>query len=798
MANEFIARNGIFALSDSQVTGSLKVSNGITGSLFGTSSWAVSASNALTASFLGSTTNAFLQNGNSFGTTALLGTNDNQSLALETNGSTKMFISSSGNVGLNTSAPDTKLHIEDVTKVLTGNVSGVAQGTLALVTTDAQAADIGGSLIFGGNYINASQTRIAYAGIAGRKSNSTSINADGYLSFLTWRSTGLTEAMRITAAGSVGINTTSPTLGTLQVNGNVHATSYTGSLFGTSSWAVNSVTSSYPLKVSGSSIFSTHTDSAAGGTNASTTHSIFIGRGAGDGATTANNSTFIGYAAGQSATNANNSTFIGNTVGVTATNAYNSFFFGTSAGYAAGNANDSNFFGASAGGYATSASFSNFIGNTAGNKAASASYSNLIGFHAGYNPSFAAGTGIKSNNIIIGTNITLPDGTQDSVNIGGIIFATGSYATTAGNPYSGSVNTGRVGIGKVTPSVTLDISGSTTVTGSLNVSQGITGSLFGTASWAVSASWAPGGGGSSITVQDEGSTLTTALTSLNFVGSGVAATNSGGAVTVTIAGAGGSAFPYTGSAEITGSLRVTGPLFVTGSDAIINSITVGRGAGNFTTNTVIGSGSLINNTTGEQNTAIGSRALRDNSTGNGNVAVGSDTGILVTTGNYNTLIGNEAGRDLTTGDSNTLIGNSLKYNPAGSAFNGSYTLGIGKFTSSGEGRLPHIWAPAEGSVTNGGTGTLLRLDPGKYSGFFIEYVIDDTGGNMRSGTLKGIFKGDMSAIQWAEVDALTIGNTSAAIFTVVDSGTGYLDVLLDNNIGSTIYHSFTSRLILRN
>jgi hypothetical protein len=45
--------------------------------------------------------------------------------------------------------------------------------------------------------------------------------------------------------------------------------------------------------------------------------------------------------------------------------------------------------------------------------------------------------------------------------------------------------------------------------------------------------------GPSITVQDEGSTLTTALTSLNFTGSGVTATNTGGAVTVAVSGGGG-------------------------------------------------------------------------------------------------------------------------------------------------------------------------------------------------------------------------------------------------------------------
>jgi hypothetical protein len=44
---------------------------------------------------------------------------------------------------------------------------------------------------------------------------------------------------------------------------------------------------------------------------------------------------------------------------------------------------------------------------------------------------------------------------------------------------------------------------------------------------------------SSLTVQDEGSTLTSAATSLNFTGAGVTATNSGGAVTVAISGGGG-------------------------------------------------------------------------------------------------------------------------------------------------------------------------------------------------------------------------------------------------------------------
>ena len=49
MANEFVARNGVFAQNNSQVTGSLIVTNGITGSLFGTSSYAVTSSYTIIA-----------------------------------------------------------------------------------------------------------------------------------------------------------------------------------------------------------------------------------------------------------------------------------------------------------------------------------------------------------------------------------------------------------------------------------------------------------------------------------------------------------------------------------------------------------------------------------------------------------------------------------------------------------------------------------------------------------------------------------------------------------------------------
>ena len=71
-----------------------------------------------------------------------------------------------------------------------------------------------------------------------------------------------------------------------------------------------------------------------------------------------------------------------------------------------------------------------------------------------------------------------------------------------------------------------------TVTGQLRIGDGVTpGGTIVTTS----------GGGSSLTVQDEGSSLSTAATTLNFVGSAVEVTGDGATKTITISGGGGSA-----------------------------------------------------------------------------------------------------------------------------------------------------------------------------------------------------------------------------------------------------------------
>ena len=74
---------------------------------------------------------AFVQGGNSFGTTATLGTNDAQSLELETNGTTFLSASSSGNVGIGTSVGGMRLAVS-LTDVSTSGTPIGLQSRLVL------------------------------------------------------------------------------------------------------------------------------------------------------------------------------------------------------------------------------------------------------------------------------------------------------------------------------------------------------------------------------------------------------------------------------------------------------------------------------------------------------------------------------------------------------------------------------------------------------------------------------------------------------------------------------------------
>ena len=242
------------------------------------------------------------------------------------------------------------------------------------------------------------------------------------------------------------------------------------------------------------SLFSTgFPDTGVGATNAD--DSNFFGAEAGQDATNASGSNFLGRRAGFQATSASSCNFLGYSAGESAVGSISSNFLGGSAGKAASNSNYSNFIGDNAGQSAYDSDSSNFLGSRAGFNSRSADNSNFIGAYAGYNNigsprsicigSFAgyqqfnapnnifighragdggfnaSGVALGLNNIIIGTNITLPVNALNSINIGGIIYGTGSFypATINDAPSSVPSTNGKIGIGITTPASKLSIDG---------------------------------------------------------------------------------------------------------------------------------------------------------------------------------------------------------------------------------------------------------------------------------------------------------------------------------------------------
>jgi len=237
--------------SNATITGSFTGS--LSGSLFGTASWAnnattssyilnaVSASFASTASFV---TNAFVQGGNSFGTTALLGTNDVRDLQFETSGSVRITIGSSGNVGVGTTSPNSLFSVftNSATIPRVGRFVQANSGVSTIGALQSVNAAAGGSAIDAGHWTE-SATDWIFRGY-GNVSRAENDDVNG---------SGAVFKFGITAAGNVGINTRSPNArldvsGSAIITGSLTVTQgITGSLFGTSSWATNALTSSYIL-----------------------------------------------------------------------------------------------------------------------------------------------------------------------------------------------------------------------------------------------------------------------------------------------------------------------------------------------------------------------------------------------------------------------------------------------------------------------------------------------------------------------------------------------------------------------
>ena len=119
-------------------------------------------------------------------------------------------------------------------------------------------------------------------------------------------------------------------------------------------------------------------------------------------------------------------------------------------------------------------------------------------------------------------------------------------------------------------------------------------------------------------------------------------------------------------------------LFV-GQDASINGLSIGLGAQQLATNTVIGRSALqqVNNPTSANNAALGYQALFASTTPINDTAIGSMALSANTTGSNNTAVGYGAGAFVTTGSNNTCVGSQTGFASSATQYTKSTAIGYG-------------------------------------------------------------------------------------------------------------------------
>jgi hypothetical protein len=110
---------------------------------------------------------------------------------------------------------------------------------------------------------------------------------------------------------------------------------------------------------------------------------------------------------------------------------------------------------------------------------------------------------------------------------------------------------------------------------------------------------------------------------------------------------------------VTEDISLNGTL-ISSKDICVNSLTIGIGAGDISSNSVFGYQTLASNTTGYKNTAIGYQSGINNTTGSYNTAIGYDSGTGNNSGAYNTFVGASTNANSDSYNYSTALGYDAK------------------------------------------------------------------------------------------------------------------------------------------
>ena len=170
---------------------------------------------------------------------------------------------------------------------------------------------------------------------------------------------------------------------------------------------------------------------------------------------------------------------------------------------------------------------------------------------------------LNANNVAISTNAT----------VGGALTVTGNVNVGGVLTYEDVTNVDSVGI--VTARTGVKVTGGEIAVGN-NIKIGnagvITATTFSGAHTGDGSALTGISGSGGVTVQDEGSTLSTQATTINFVGAGVVASGTGATKTITISGGGGSSTPADDDIQVVYTVSGSGVYNFTGNgvDSSVN------------------------------------------------------------------------------------------------------------------------------------------------------------------------------------------------------------------------------------